>query len=415
MSTLRNRETFTIAILSLSMGLVTFEMLSANYLVPVISSDFKLNNTDIGVMFSAYWVAFAAASCVAGSLADKFGNRVKTISVILLAFSFFSVLAGFTDSFHMLVITRIIMGLIEGALLPLIQSLAALSSSDLRRGINMGIVQSLGSSILGWCLAPLIVFQIASIYGWRAGFFFSIIPGMCCAFLVARLVREAEPSGELASMGKVPQAGAFSALRVILDLGDVLKVSNVWICSIAASFVMAFITIGGAFIPLYLAQVRHLPSSEVGLVMSMLGVCAVTMGLVIPAVSDRLGRKLMVVLPCVLGPLCAIGVRYDLGSTLVIGGMLFVGWSTAAASTLLFATIPAESVPPPLLSRAIGFSAGASTLFGGVAGPMIAGWSADRWGLQAALIIHALCALLAAGFAVFLRETGSAGQVLQRL
>lgn len=46
------------------------------------------------------------------------------------------------------------MGLVEGPILPLVQSIIALGSPVQRRGMNMGIVQSLGSSILGLFIAP---------------------------------------------------------------------------------------------------------------------------------------------------------------------------------------------------------------------------------------------------------------------
>ena len=66
---------------------------------------------------------------------------------------------------------RLLMGLFEGPTLPLIQSFIAKESTPSRLGLNMGILQSFGSTLFGMILAPIILVALANELGWRSAFF----------------------------------------------------------------------------------------------------------------------------------------------------------------------------------------------------------------------------------------------------
>jgi hypothetical protein len=57
--------------------------------------------------------------------------------------------------------TRLLMGVAEGPVLPVSQSLVAFESADGRRGYNMGVMQNFGSNLLGSFAAPLVLVAIA--------------------------------------------------------------------------------------------------------------------------------------------------------------------------------------------------------------------------------------------------------------
>ena len=84
---------------------------------------------------------------------------------------------------------------------------------------------------------------------------------------------------------------------------------------------------------------------------------------------------------------------------------MFIGWAPAGASILFLATIPSETVPVHSVSTAIGLTFAIGTLVGGFLGPALAGWSADRWGLQSSLLLEAGCAIAMALISLGLRET----------
>ena len=54
----------------------------------------------------------------------------------------------------------------------------------------MGVMQNFFSNLLGSFAAPLILVAIAEHYNWRLSFFIAGIPGLICALLIAKYVRE---------------------------------------------------------------------------------------------------------------------------------------------------------------------------------------------------------------------------------
>src|SRR5713226_5670673 len=156
----RHDEVRVVAILCLAWGIVNFDMLGINYLMPFIVPSLKLSHMQVGILVSVYWVPFAFSSYFAGKLTDRIGKRKTFLLWTLLLFSVSSVLPGMATSFPALLTARLFMGLLEGPVLPLAQSIIALESPVERHGINMGIVQSLGASVFGF-LSPLLLVELA--------------------------------------------------------------------------------------------------------------------------------------------------------------------------------------------------------------------------------------------------------------
>lgn len=386
-------EAKAVAILCVTFGVINVETFGINYLVPFIRPDLHLTNFQVGALFSSFWIAYALSSYVTGLIADKGARRKHALVLLLCLIAICSGLGGLATSFAALLAARLLMGLLEGPILPLVQSLVALQSSPERKGLNMGIVQTFGASLLGWLLAPILLAQLATALGWRAGFFVVAIPTLVCAGLVALVLRR--------DTAQEPLPGA--AARG--GLWEVLRYRNIWLSCVLSAFSLAYLTIGAGFIPLYAVQARGMDPATMGLMMSVLGLSSLVLGVLIPALSDRFGRKPVAVVASLLGAICPLAMIFHDGGLATLAGLMFIGWASAGASTLFFATIPAESVPERYVSTAIGFNIGVSTLVGGVAGPVLAGWTADAGGLDRPLYIVAGCAALMALVSFGLRET----------
>lgn len=76
--------------------------------------------------------------------------------------------------------------------------------------------------------------------------------------------------------------------------------------------------------------------------------------------------------------------------------------------TLFMATIPAETVPPRAIASALGLIMGAGELIGGFVAPTVAGFAADKYGLQFAMWTSATGAILACVLSFGLVETAPA-------
>src|SRR5688572_13207074 len=171
-------------------GVVFFDRNAMAYLAPFIAKDLGLSNTQIGMLASALSLTWALSAFGVSAYSDATGRRKSVLLVCIVVFSLSSLGSGLAASFAMLLLTRLLMGLSEGGILPISQSLLALESSHARRGLNMGVMQNFGSNLLGSFAAPLILVAVANAWHWRAAFFIAAVPGLLCALLVARYVRE---------------------------------------------------------------------------------------------------------------------------------------------------------------------------------------------------------------------------------
>lgn len=390
-----------LVILCLAQAFADFDLYGINFLMPSIKPALQLTNTQVGALVSGFAATMSLSSFGVSALADRLG-RPKTFLVITLAlFGCLSVLSGMATSFEQLMGARLVMGLLNGPVAPLVQTLVAVRSPEAHRGRNAGIVATVGSSIVASFAGPLILVFLSQRFGWQAGFFVVALPGLVCAVLVALLIPEAStPVASHANSNAPPEKDG--------GWKEVLRYRNVWLGMVTCTLVIGYISIGLAFWPLFLEQVKHYSSSQMGGLMSVLGFSSLVFGLGLPMISDRIGRKPPVILSGFLSFVCPLIVMYYSGPLYALIPIVFLGWTTFGAGTLCMATIPSETVPPHHIATAIGLILAVSTLVGGVASTSIAGWSADRWGLTAPMYIHAGCGAALMLASLYFRETAPA-------
>jgi MFS family permease len=279
-------------------------------------------------------------------------------------------------------------------------SIMASESGERRRGFNMGVLQNGFSALLGSFAAPLVLMPLAEHYSWRISFFVAGIPGLLCAVLIARYVREPKPM-------PAPVA-AVSGREPTMGLVAMLRVRNVWLCSLISCFMVAWMVLGWAFLPTFFMNYRHIPAGQTSWLMSTLGACAAFGGFVVPALSDRIGRRPVMIFFSLLGVLCPLAAIYYTGSLFVLAALMFIGWLASGVFPLYMGTIPAESTSPRLIATAMGLVVGIGEIVGGFCGPPLAGWAADQTTLQAPILIEAGCALIGGLLALGLQETAPA-------
>src|SRR6202034_4417028 len=141
------------------------------------------------------------------------------------------------------------------------------------------------------------------------------------------------------------------------------------------------------------------------ILMTVLSISGLALGILFPALADRIGRKPATVISSLLGAVFALAGLYYSGPDVMLGLLMFIGWAPAGGSILFLGKIPSESVPVNSISTAIGLTFAIGTLLGGFLGPGLAGWSADHWGLQSSLLLQAGCAIAMALISLGLRET----------
>jgi len=383
-----------VGLLSINFGIVFFDRNALNFLMPFVQPDLGLTNTQVGMLSSALSLTWAIAAFGIGFISDRTGSRKGLLIAATLAFSVCSFLSGIAGSFLMLLLARLLMGVAEGGIMPVSQAIIASEVQPGHRGLAMGVTQNFGSNLLGSFVAPVLLAAFATAAGWRHAFYLAGIPGLVAAVLIWKLLRE--PHEEVPAAGETQQK---------LTLRAAFAERNVLICATMGVLLVSYLVVCWAFMPLYLTQVRHYDPQTAGWLMGTLGISATVGSFAVSALSDRIGRRpLMIAMP-LIGVILPLGALYFAGSVWVLGGIFVLGWGLNGVFPLFMATIPSESVAPQHRATVLGLCMGTGEVLGGVLSPSLAGLAADSAGLQAPLwIMFGVCVL--AGLLAFgLRET----------
>jgi MFS transporter, ACS family, hexuronate transporter len=394
-------ETRLMAVLCLTFGFVFFDRNAMSYLGPYVQKDLNLSYTEISSLSSALSFAFALSALGVGYLSDRTGKRKSILLVTVVIFSLCSALSGVAGSFTILFLSRMLMGTAEGGVLPISQSLIALESDEKRRGLNAGVMQNLGSNLIGSSLAPIVLIALAEAYHWRVAFYVAAIPGLICALLIWKFVREPTTHAiapATAGAGPVDDGEKMTVLQMF-------RYRNIIICAAMCCFMVAWMVLGWVFLPLVYENYLHIPATPASWLMALLGISAAVFAFVVPGLSDKLGRKPVVVVFSLIGVLYPLAVLFYTGSPVVLGIVIFIGWSASGVFPIFMATIPSETIPVKYVATSLGLIVGVGEVVGGAFGPPIAGKLADVYGLQAPMYMAMVCAVAGALLALGLKET----------
>lgn len=390
-----NYETLVMVLMGLAFGVVFFDRVALNVLAPFVVPDLKLNNSELGLLAAGLGLTWAVSGYGVGALSDYLGNRKLLLVAAIVVFSICSIISGLASSFLMLLGARMIMGLAEGPVLPIAQSIMMAESSEERRGFNQGVLQNFLSTLMGSFAAPLILVAIGSAYGWRYAFYVAGIPGFVIALLIVCLVSEPQ----LSEPRRRSDAGG--GLRLL----QMLRYRNIWVCTVIACLMIAWILIQLVFLPIYLVQTRGLTPGEMSIVMAATAVSSAISSIVVPALSDRFGRRPIIAfftLFSLFGPLTA--ALFD-GPLSAMSLLMGVGFFAVGSFSLFMATVPSETIPPAQVATAMGFIIGVGEVVGGFAGPGLAGVAADALGPSTPFWIAAVLGVVASAFSLLLHET----------
>jgi len=382
-------ENTLLCVLFVTFGFVFFDRLALAFLFPFMAKELQLSNSHLGMLSSVLALAWALSGALVGAWSDRRGVRKPLLVIAVILFSLCSALSGLVTGFLSLLLFRGIMGLAEGPILPLSQSLMVEASSPHRRGLNMGLLQGSAAGLLGAVIGPPVLIALAEAYGWRHAFVISL-------GLIWRYVRRDEPRHAPVPSDK--QSGHRLAL---------LKSRNIVLCTlISCVFLTWFITLI-SFTPSFLVSVRGYSPPTMGAIMSCLGAAWVLWGFAVPAISDRIGRRPTLVIFSLIAACCPMALLYA-PSSMILGVLMVLTYTGLGCFTLFMATIPAETVPREVIATALGMIMGVGELIGGFVAPTVAGFAADRFGLSIVMWISCGGALLAAVLSLLLKETAPA-------
>jgi MFS family permease len=393
-------ENALVLILGMTFGIVFFDRQAASNLMIFIKPDLHLSDTQVGAIVSALSFTWAISAYLVGLISDRTGKRKPILILCVIGFSICSAISGAATNFTVLMGSRLFMGLLEGGVMPICLAIMTMESAENRRGLNAGIVQNGFSNLVGNALGPIVLIAIATAFNWRDAFYLAALPGLLCALAIWLWVKEPARF----------DAGAESHAIKHLNLIEMLKVRNVLVCSLVSIFMVAWLLTGFGFLPLYLHDERGLSPTVVGNIMGALGICAFIGGALVPALSDRIGRRPVLIAGCFLSVIGPMALLWFQGPTLILATILFFGWVGNCVFPMFMGTIPGESLPRASVATAMGIVVGIGEILGGVCGPIVAGWLSDHTSLgrNGPMLMMIACAVIAGIIALFLKETAPA-------
>ncbi|WP_249871699.1 MFS transporter [Oceanobacillus saliphilus] len=392
-------ENKVVTLFFFSIGFVFFDRLAINFLIPFMQDDFGLTNAQIGMLASALALTWAIAGPLGGYLSDKAKSKKAVLAIFILAFSLISLMHGLAATFGMLILLRMLMGLAEGPVIPITQSVLVAESSKSRRAFNMGLTMNTGNAIFGSILAPLVIVALASAFGWRTAFYLTIVPGVILAYFILKVMRNPKIEPE--------QTGTTEDPDIKLSFKQIIGNRNIILSIFIFSFFMIYLIAFQVFTPVFLVNVKNFSEGAMSIVFASFGLGMALFGFIVPAISDRIGRKPTTIffsLFSVFTPLTILFVN----NIVLMSILVFIFAAGMGAGGLAMTTLPAEAVPIQYAGIAVGLTIGIGEIFGGLLNPILSGMAADAWGLPAPLIISSIAALFSFAFSFFIKETAPA-------
>lgn len=142
-------------------------------LLVFIRDEFKISVTRSTFVTSAFALANGTGQLPAGFLADRIGPRIL-IMVGIIGVAGAGILVGISQTYTMLLIFLVLMGLLAGGYHPASTPMISASVEPNQRGRALGFHLIGGNA--GFALAPIIGAAIAAKWDWRASFIGMAIP-----------------------------------------------------------------------------------------------------------------------------------------------------------------------------------------------------------------------------------------------
>jgi DHA1 family multidrug resistance protein-like MFS transporter len=326
----------------LNLSLVSgFVILGINIISPVLPQyalSFSIPVALIGWAISAFALARMFMDVPAGFLADRFGRKGNMI-VGLIFIILSSVAAGIANSYHWLILARIVEGIGSALYITSATTWVAQVSAGESRGRYMSLYS--GLIFVGTSFGPVIGGYSAVHFGLRAPFF------IYAAFALLGLMATIPLKETTDSLPATHSKMRLKDVPGVLLNGPFLLVN----CSVFALF---FLRVGvrSTLVPLYASLNLGLSEDKIGLVLAVAAV--VTSLLAFPSgwLSDKVGRKKPIMSCLFLSAIAVllIPLQTSLGGLLSI--MAFYGLATGLQGSIV--AWPADVAPKDKLGTSMG-------------------------------------------------------------
>ena len=399
MRTIKSYKTLTIFFLFL-IGVVNYLDRSALSIAnTTIQKDLAISPMQMGVMLSAFSVAYAFSQLPLGALIDKLGSKLA-LGGSLVVWSVAQAAFGLFSSYGHLVGLRVLLGIGEAPVFP--SAAKALSEwfDTQERGTATGWVWS--STCIGPCLAPPLLTVFMVHLGWRGMFILTGVMGLLLAVCWFKFYKS--KAQYMAETGRAEPVPVQQAKAPKVRWTSLFKDRNTWGAFLGFMGVIYMIWLNLTWLPGYFEREHGLDLYRTAWVVSLAYLFGALGTIVAGKCCDRLvargmrvlaSRKLMVILGLLGGALFTLIVAFTTNVVacviLLCLTMFFINISSATAWMIVNTIVPSERVA----------SFGSIQNFGGyLAGsiaPILTGFSVQQSGsFSTAFVISAVVAACSA-------------------
>lgn len=386
-----------VAILCGAAGLNYADRTALSAVFPLLKSEFQATDQQLAGIGAFFLWAYAAASPVAGALADRL-SRSRMVVASLAAWSLVTLLTGFARTIDDILLTRLLLGLAEAAYLPsAIALIADYHDSDTRAsaigvhtaGLTAGLIAGgTGAGYLG------------EHYGWRTSLFLLGALGLALAALAHFALKDKTAPGTQPAPPLLESLQALlSRPSCLLIMAEAMTVSiGTWI----------FLN----WMPLYFKETFNLTLAQAGFAGTSLLQGAGVIGLLVGGwFSDRVAgrqprRRMLIQAVClaIAAPFLLAFLAPPSLALLMVCIVLFSFFNRAANNNET--PLLCDLLPARLRSTALGIFNAFNTFAGGI-GVWVAGALKSTAGLAGIFggisgIIALAAALAAIGYLFFL-------------
>src|SRR5690606_28751268 len=304
-----SRQIGTFILLLLAMVVEGYDLMAANFVAPVLLSEWELSRVAIGPFLSASLVGMLIGTLFVAPLGDRFGRK-RIIVASCAGYGVASLAAVPSNSLELLVGLRFLIGLGLGSTLPNILALG--TELALRRKASTPAFLGIGMMI-GASGAGLVAAWLLPEFGWRSLFFVGgIAPLLIALALQRRLPPDRRDERAEVAGRQVPAADTAGILR-----GGMAQITvPLWMIFAAVLFTVYLMS---AWVPL-IATDAGFDIRDASLVGAGYHIGGIGGGLLASILIQRFGWSLIVVL--LLG-------------TAAVLALIASGWSGASTLAVL--------------------------------------------------------------------------------
>ena len=376
----------------LAWGTLFWDRLVASQESDVIMAALGLSGVQFTALTALGNLLYAISGIVMGAVSDRTGKRKGLLVPFMAACGLTALACAFCRSYPALLILRMAAGFFEGPALTLMTAILVQYSYPGTFGRNSGIVAA-GVSVVANTIGPVVVTRLITARGWTTPYYLTGAMQILFAVLILLFAREVQPEKTAADTAREKPVSLWKNRNFLLCAGvGIFGWVGYWSTQI--------------FAPIYLSDIMGMEPVRRGTVSAVMGFVFIFTQLLVPWISDRIGRRPALAGAYLLAILSPLGMWLLPGTGPSVVGYCVCGGMVATTSALFAGVIPMESLPDTQKASVCGLIMGMAEIVGGTAWPLAAGAvSGAIGGVRGIMAVVAVLFVFSAVCALLLRET----------